>query len=40
MAHVDHADIVNGTRIVERLRELLTYPFMHYGDFLLGNGST
>src|SRR5262245_8742197 len=35
LAYIDHADIVNGTRIVEQLREYSTQlsTFMYYGNF-------
>lgn len=38
LAYVDHADIVNGTRIVEQLREYSTQlsTFMYYGNFFVG----
>lgn len=38
IAYVDHADIVNGTRIVEQLREYSTQlsTFMYYGNFAVG----
>ena len=38
IAYVDHADIVNGTRIVEQLREYSTQlsTFMYYGNFFVG----
>jgi len=38
VAYVDHADIVNGTRIVEQLREYSTQlsTFMYYGNFFVG----
>jgi hypothetical protein len=38
LAYIDHADIVNGTRIVEQLRELSTQlsTFMYYGNFFVG----
>ena len=38
MAYIDHADIVNGTRIVEQLREHTTQlsTFMYYGNFFVG----
>jgi hypothetical protein len=38
LAYVPHADIVNGTRIVEQLRELSTQltTFMYYGNFFAG----
>jgi glycosyltransferase involved in cell wall biosynthesis len=38
LAYVDHADIVNGTRIVEQLREYTTQlsTFMYYGNFAVG----
>jgi glycosyltransferase involved in cell wall biosynthesis len=38
LAFVPHADIVNGTRIVEQLRELNTQltTFMFYGNFFVG----
>jgi glycosyltransferase involved in cell wall biosynthesis len=38
MAYVGHADIVNGTRIVEQLRESKTQltTFMYYGNFFVG----
>jgi hypothetical protein len=37
-AYIDHADIVNGTRIVEQLREHTTQlsTFMYYGNFFVG----
>ena len=38
IAYIDHADIVNGTRIVEQLREETTQlsTFMYYGNFFVG----
>jgi Glycosyl transferase family 2 len=38
LAYIDHADIVNGTRIVEQLREHSTQlsTFMYYGNFFVG----
>jgi len=35
LAYIDHAEIVNGTRIVEQLREYSTQlsTFMYYGNF-------
>ena len=38
IAYIDHADIVNGTRIVEQLREYSTQlsTFMFYGNFFVG----
>ena len=38
LAFVDHADIVNGTRIVEQLRDYSTQlsTFMYYGNFFVG----
>ena len=38
LAYIDHADIVNGTRIVEQLREVSTQlsTFMYYGNFFVG----
>ena len=38
LAYVAHADIVNGTRIVEQLREPRTQltTFMYYGNFFMG----
>ena len=38
LAYVPHADIVNGTRTVERLREYTTQlsTFMNYGNFFAG----
>ena len=38
LAYIDHADIVNGTRIVEQLREYSTQlsTFMYYGNFAVG----
>jgi Glycosyl transferase family 2 len=38
MAYIDHADIVNGTRIVEQLRDPCTQlsTFMYYGNFFVG----
>ena len=38
LAYVPHADIVNGTRIVEQLRAYETQlsPFMYYGNFFVG----
>ncbi len=38
LAFIDHADIVNGTRIVEQLREYSTQlsTFMYYGNFFVG----
>jgi len=38
LAYSDHADIVNGTRIVEQLREYSTQlsTFMYYGNFFVG----
>lgn len=37
-AYVPHADIVNGTRIVEQLRDIRTQlsTFMYYGNFFVG----
>ena len=38
LAYADHADIVNGTRIIEQLREYNTQlsTFMYYGNFFVG----
>jgi hypothetical protein len=38
LAYIDHAEIVNGTRIVEQLREYNTQlsTFMYYGNFFVG----
>ena len=38
MAYIDHAHVVNGTRIVEQLREYSTQlsTFMYYGNFFVG----
>ena len=38
LAYIDHAEIVNGTRIVEQLREYSTQlsTFMYYGNFAVG----
>ena len=38
LAYIDEADIVNGTRIVEQLREYSTQlsTFMYYGNFFVG----
>lgn len=38
LAYIDHAHIVNGTRIVEQLREYDTQlsTFMYYGNFFVG----
>ncbi len=38
LAYIPHADIVNGTRIVEQLRESRTQltTFMYYGNFFVG----
>lgn len=38
LAYIDHADVVNGTRIVEQLREYSTQlsTFMYYGNFFVG----
>jgi Glycosyl transferase family 2 len=38
IAYIDHADIVNGTRIVEQLRGYSTQlsTFMYYGNFFVG----
>jgi hypothetical protein len=38
MAYIPHADIVNGSRIVEQLREQVTQltTFMYYGNFAVG----
>ena len=38
LAYVDHADIVNGTRIAEQLRDYSTQlsTFMYYGNFFVG----
>ena len=38
VAYIDHAHIVNGTRIVEQLREYSTQlsTFMYYGNFFVG----
>lgn len=38
IAYIDHADIVNGTRIVEQLRDYSTQlsTFMYYGNFFVG----
>ena len=38
LAFIDHADIVNGTRIVEQLRDYSTQlsTFMDYGNFFVG----
>jgi Glycosyl transferase family 2 len=38
LAYADHADIVNGTRIVEQLRDYSTQlsTFMYYGNFFVG----
>jgi glycosyltransferase involved in cell wall biosynthesis len=38
LAYIDHAHIVNGTRIVEQLRDYSTQlsTFMYYGNFFVG----
>ncbi len=38
LAYIDHGDIINGTRIVEQLREYSTQlsTFMYYGNFFVG----
>lgn len=38
LAYIEHAEIVNGTRIVEQLREYSTQlsTFMYYGNFFVG----
>ncbi len=38
LAYIDHADIVNGTRIAEQLRDYSTQlsTFMYYGNFFVG----
>lgn len=38
LAYIDHADIVNGTRIVEQLRAYSSQlsTFMYYGNFFIG----
>jgi Glycosyl transferase family 2 len=38
LAYLPHADVVNGTRIVEQLRDLSTQltTFMYYGNFFVG----
>jgi Glycosyl transferase family 2 len=38
LAYIDHADIVNGTRIVEQLRDYSTQlsTFIYYGNFFAG----
>ena len=38
LSYIDHADVVNGTRIVEQLREYSTQlsTFMYYGNFFVG----
>jgi glycosyltransferase involved in cell wall biosynthesis len=38
LTYIDHADIVNGTRIVEQLRDSFTQlsTFMYYGNFFVG----
>ena len=38
LAYIDHVDIVNGTRIVEQLRDYSTQlsTFMYYGNFFVG----
>jgi hypothetical protein len=38
IAYIDHAHIVNGTRVVEQLREYSTQlsTFMYYGNFFVG----
>jgi hypothetical protein len=38
LAYINHADVVNGTRIVEQLREYSTQlsTFMFYGNFFVG----
>ena len=38
LAYIDHADIVNGTRIAEQLRDYRTQlsTFMYYGNFFAG----
>lgn len=38
LAYIDHASIVNGTRIVEQLRDYSTQlsTFMYYGNFFVG----
>jgi hypothetical protein len=38
MAYIPHSDIVNGTRIVEQLRDYVTQitTFMYYGNFAVG----
>jgi hypothetical protein len=38
VAYIEHADVVNGTRIVEQLRDYSTQlsTFMYYGNFFVG----
>jgi len=38
VAYIEHADVVNGTRIVEQLRDYATQlsTFMYYGNFFVG----
>jgi len=38
LAYIEHADVVNGTRIVEQLRDYSTQlsTFMYYGNFFVG----
>jgi hypothetical protein len=38
LAYIDHGDIINGTRIVEQLRDYSTQlsTFMYYGNFFVG----
>jgi Glycosyl transferase family 2 len=38
LSYIEHADVVNGTRIVEQLRDYSTQlsTFMYYGNFFLG----
>jgi len=38
LAYADHAEVVNGTRIVEQLRDCSTQlsTFMYYGNFFVG----
>jgi hypothetical protein len=38
LAYLPHADVVNGTRIIEQLRDLSTQltTFMYYGNFFVG----
>lgn len=38
LAYIDHANVVNGTRIVEQLRDYTTQlsTFMYYGNFFVG----